>query len=328
MKILSLRILLVLSLVLGFGTAGPVWAAASTETTANVKIEQWTGQNFTFLNLPSDTQSEGYDIFTVEQSAQGLHGDRSVRIPYDKHVGKQVTVTQVVPFAAGNDQPEYMVYMTVNDTGEKLLGRSMRGQLEGLVLTSDLNNAREQFLGKTVYPKFRQLSGLYVPGATPQAVSTTLGGPVTVVDVYAGNHSQEPIWLIVSANGQKAILPIAYSFTNTPVQSWTQTSAWQDALFAEDPKISLGGSEDVWKQIQAGNIQEGMTKGQVQLSWSKPFRVEANDSVWIYGTKKLSFDGDVLHSIEGPAVTSAETPIVNPVETSTVIPTETPAESI
>ena len=235
---------------------------------------------------------------TVDQANQGFQGDLSVRIPYAEHVGKSVTVTEIVSFPAGYNQQEYMVHMTVNDTGEELIGRSIHGQLEGLVLTSDLNNARQQFLGKTVYPKFRELSGLYVPGAKSQTVSTTIGGPATVVDVYAGNQSQKPISLVVSVNGEKTILPIAYSWTNSPIQSWTQTPPWQDALFTEDPRISLGGSRDLWNQIETGNIEEGMTKGQVHLSWGKPFRVEANDSVWIYGTKKLSFEGDVLHSIK------------------------------
>jgi len=313
MKILSLRILLVLSLLLGVGTVSPVWAAASETSSANVNIEQWTGHSFTFLTLPGDAQSAGYDIFTEDQATQGFQGDRSVRIPYAQHVGKQVTVTGIVPFAVGDNQQEYMVHMTVNDTGEKLLGRSMRGQLEGLVLTADLNNARQQFLGKTVYPKVRELSGLYVPGTTSQAVATTIGSPVTVVDVYTGNQSQEPIYLVVSVNGQKAILPIAYSWTNIPIQSWTQTPGWQNSLFTEDPRISLGGSPDVWTQIETGNIAEGMTKGQVNLSWGKPFRTEANDSVWIYGTTKLSFDGELLHSIETLSDAAIEIPVmVNP----------------
>jgi len=48
--------------------------------------------------------------------------------------------------------------------------------LAGLVLTSDLNNAQQQFLGETVYPKFRKLSGLYVPGmALPQAETIEIG---------------------------------------------------------------------------------------------------------------------------------------------------------
>lgn len=322
MKIVSLRILLVLSLLLGFGTASSVGAEAASEAPqANVKIEQWVGHDFTFLSLPADKQSAGYEIFTEDQATQGFQGDSSVRIPYAQHVGKQVTVTAIVPFAAG-DKQEYMVHMTVKDTGEKLLGRSMRGQLEGLVLTADLTNARQEFVGKTVYPKFRELEGLYVPGATPQAVTTTIASPVTVVDVYPGIQTQEPIWLIVTVNGQKAILPIAYSWTNIPIQSWTQTPPWKDAFFTEDPRISFGGSQDLWNQIQTGTVDEGMTKEQVQLSWGKPFSIEANDSVWNYGTKKLSFDGDVLHSIQ----TLGEAPAVPPV-TSTVTSPVTPTES-
>lgn len=300
MKTFNLRTLLVLGLLLVFGTTGLVWAEAGSESPANVKIEQWTGHVFTFLALPADKQAAGYEIFTVTQAAQGFQGDRSVRLPYAAHVGKQVTVTEIVPFAAGANKQEYMVYMTVNATGEKLVGRSMRGQLEGLVLTADLDNARQQFVGKTVYPKFRELAGLYDPvrNPTPQSITIKIGSPVTVLDIYAGNQSQEPIWLIVSVNGEKAMLPIAYSWTNIPMQSWTRIPPWQTALFLEDPRVSLGGSDDLWTKIEAGIVEEGMTKGQVELSWGKPSRMEENHSVWLYDTKKLTFHGDILQSIE------------------------------
>ena len=82
------------------------------------------------------------------------------------------------------------------------------------------------------------------------------------------------------------------------VKSSTQTPPWQDALFTEDPRVNMVGSPELWNQIEIGNIEEGMTKNQVNLSWGKPLRVEANDSVWIYGIKKLNFDSEVLHSIE------------------------------
>jgi hypothetical protein len=300
LKQYSLRILLILSLLVGFGTAHSVWAAAASETaSANVKVEQWTGHSFTFLNLPAEEQAAGYEIYTLDKADQGFKGDRSARISYAEHVGKQVKVTDIVPFTAGSNKQEYMVHMTVNDTGEKLIGRTMRGQLEGLVLTADLNNARQQFLGKTIYLKSRELSGLYVTGQTSApAVANIIGSPATVIDVYAANRSQEPINLIVSVNGEKAVLPIAYSWTNSPISAWTQAAPWQDVLFTEDPKISLGGSYDVWSKIDGGNVAEGMTKDQVLLSWGKAISNEANDSVWIYGTKKLNFAGDVLHSIE------------------------------
>ncbi|QDR79530.1 hypothetical protein [Sporomusa termitida] len=301
MKMFSLRIFLVLSLLAGLGAVGSVGAAKapSANPAANVMVEQWVGHNFTFLALPVDKQAAGYEIFIGEEAVHGFQGDRSVRIPYAEYVGKQITVTGIVPFPAGYNQKEYIVTMTVDDTGEKLAARTMRGQLEGLVLTSDLTNARQQFLGTTVYPKFRDLSGLYWTNTTmPRSVSLPIGSPVTVVDVYAGNQSQKPIWLIVSVNGEKAILPIAYSWTNTPVEAWTEAPPWQADLFAADPKISLGGSYALWAQIENGDIEEGMTKEQVHLSWGKPMRTEKNDSVWLYGTKRLTFHGVVLASIE------------------------------
>lgn len=301
MKLLKLCSLLVLGLIISFGTTNSTLAKSSNEApSVNLTTEQWTGHTFTFLALPADKQSAGYDIFAIDQASRGFDGDQSVRIPYAQHAGKQVTVTEVVPYPAGPNQKEFIVYMKVNETGEKLVGRTMRGQLEGLVLTDDLTNARKQFLGKTIYPKLRELAGVYIPGSNeaPDSVTIPIGSPVTVVDVYAGNQSQEPIWLVVTFNGEKAVLPIAYSWTNIPVYSWTGSSPWQDVLFTEDPRLTLGWSHSLWYQIDKGNVETGMTKGQVLLSWGKPQRSEANDSIWFFGSKKLQFSGDVVSSVE------------------------------
>ncbi|HAK74850.1 MAG TPA: hypothetical protein DCP36_17245 [Sporomusaceae bacterium] len=301
MKLFNLRILLVLSFLVAFGSVGAVWAEPASETPAvNLTTEQWTGHSFTFLALPADRQAAGYEIFPVDKANKGFTGDRSVRIPYAQHAGKKVTVTEVIPYPAGPNLQEYMVYMKVDETGEKLVGRTMRGQLEGLVLTADLTNARQQFLGKTIYPKFRELAGLYTPGSEeiPKSVTTSIGGAATVVDVYAGNQSDEPIWLVVSVNGEKAILPIAYSWTNIPASSWTETAPWQEALFTEDPRPSLGWSHTLWYQIENGNVEEGMTKAQVLLSWGKPVHKIEDGAAWIYDNKKLNFNGDILQSIE------------------------------
>jgi hypothetical protein len=299
MKKMFLRLLFTVSLIL-VGAASSVWTVSAAEPSVNLTAPQWVGNGFTFLALPADKQAAGYEIFAVNQAEQGFQGDRTLRLSYANHVGKEVTVTNIVSFPAGNNQNEYMVYMTVNDTGEKLVGRTMRGQLEGLVLTADLVNARQQFLGKTVYPKYRELTGAYDPGsyAIPDSISTPIGGPAAVVDVYAGNQSQEPIWLIVTVNGEKAILPIAYSYTNVSVNTWTQSPPWQDALFIEDPRASFGWSQEVWNAIESSSVVEGMTKEQIRLSWGKANRIDGNGTTWIYGDKKLNFSGDVLQSLE------------------------------
>jgi hypothetical protein len=298
MKIFSVRFLLLLSVLVVLGTLGPNWAEASSETLpTNLTPAQWTGQNFTFLALSADQQAAGYEVFTLDQADQGFQGDRSVRIAYAEHVGKEVTITQMVTFPAGKNKSESLAYMTVNDTGEKLVSRTARGQLEGLVLTSDIVNARQQFLGKVIYPKSRELSGLDASG-TDAPVAISIGSAVTVVDVYSGNQSQQPICLIVSVNGQKAVLPIAYSWTNTSVNTWRPTAAWQDAFFTEDPRLTLGWSQTMWNNIENGNVENGMTKAQIRLSWGNPVRVDENNAVWTYGPKKLNFSGEVLQSIE------------------------------
>ena len=52
-----MRIFLVLILLLGLGTVGSVGAETSNETPPNyVKIGQWTGDRFTFLNIPREMQ--------------------------------------------------------------------------------------------------------------------------------------------------------------------------------------------------------------------------------------------------------------------------------
>jgi hypothetical protein len=298
-----MRIMLMVCVLLVLGFTGCAWAGCSPEIAGlNLSPEKWVGHDFIFLDLPADKQSEGYDIYTEEQAIRGFQGDRSVRIPYAGYAGKQVTVTDVVTYAAGYNQHEYIVYLKVNATGKKLVGRTMRGQLEGLVLEGDLTNARQQFVGKTIYVKRRMLQGEYNPriNETPVAVATRIGMAAQVIDVYRGIQSREPIWLVVLVNCQRAIIPIAYSYTNQEVNAWLQTPPWQEELFMEDPRAKIGWSEGIWDLIEAGIVQEGMTKDQVRLSWGAPQEENTDGSgktIWRYGTKVLGFTGTILTSV-------------------------------
>lgn len=311
MRYLGVPMMLIVGLLLLSVMTGSVWAEVSAEVSPevaslNLTPEQWVGHNFLILDLPADKRSEGYELFAQDQYMRGFQGDRAFFLPYAGHVGQQVTVTEVAGYTAEDERLEYVVYFTENSTGEKLVGRTIGGQLEGLVLEADLQKARQHFLGRTVYVKRRVLQGAYDPGtnkAVPLAVVTKIGDAAQVVDVYAGIQAREPIWLIVMVNGQKAILPIAYSWTNMPVFAWTQNPPWQNELFAAEPRATLGWSEAVWTQIETGVIQEGMTKEQVRLSWGPPVFPEESaacpdKAIWHYGTRVLCFTGDSLTSIE------------------------------
>jgi hypothetical protein len=289
------------------GITGSACAAVSPELPVNLTPPQWVGHNFVFLALPADQQADGYGIFATDKATQGFQGDRSVRLPYLPNIGKIVTVTDVSANTTGANSYDYVVSMTEIGTGDKFVGHTISGSIEGLALVDDIVNARQQFLGQTIYPKSRSLEAVndQPGGMNPTSVTIQLGESVTVTDVYAGIQSKEPIWLIITANGQKAVLPIAYSWTNQPVSAWKQNPPWQAVLFMADPKVSLGWSSTVWGQIESGVVQPGMTKEQIHLSWGPPNSVEqtAAGSVWYYGTKVLDFTGDTLTSmetVEGP----------------------------
>ena len=301
MKQFCMRLLLITSLII-MGFTGAAGAAVAVDPPVNLAPPQWVGHNFVFLALPSDQQAEGYGIFPASLAERGFQEDRSVRLPYLPNVGRLVTVTDVSAYTTGDGTYDYVVAMTEIGTGYKFVGRTIRGVLEGVAPVEDILKARQQFLGKTIYPKTRSLE-LVNPqpgGMNPQSMTIRIGSAVTVTDVQAGIQSREPIWLIISAGGQQALLPIAYSWTNQPVNSWQQSAPWQAALFMDDPRISLGWSTDLWAKIESGTVQEGMTKDQVHLSWGPPNRVDQGDdgAVWFYGTKVLSFTGDELTAIE------------------------------
>lgn len=309
MKQFCLRLLLTVSLLI-VGFTGSVGAAAAADSPVNLSPLQWVGHNFVFLALPSDQQSEGYGIFSASQAAQGFQGDRSVRLPYLPNVGRTVTITDVSAYTAGEGTYDYVVAMTEVGTGYQFVGRTIRGVLEGIAPVEDIVKARQQFLGKTIYPKSRSLELVnYQPGGINQkSMTIKIGSAVTVTDVQAGIQSREPIWLIVSANGQQALLPIAYSWTNQPVNSWEQSPPWQALLFMDNPRNSLGWSADLWDKIESGTVQEGMTKDQVRLSWGPPNRVDG--AVWFYGTKVLNFTGNELTSIKDVEKPVVEKPVV------------------
>lgn len=306
MKLNSLRLALMAMLLVLLGSLGTAWADNSQqESSPYLTPDKWIGQSFTFLPLPAADQSAGYEIFDVELAKQGFNGDRSVRIPYAQYVGKQVTVTDVVTYLASDNQYEYIIYLEEKEFKQKLAGRTSRGQLEGLVLTADLDKAKQQFLGKTVYVKLRTIESLYDPQTDmePISIPTKIGSAVNVVDVYAGMKSSEPIWLIVATDTQKAFIPITYSLTNVPSNFFQQNPPWQEKIMLTDFRASSGWSEELWNQIDAGIVNLGMTSEQVRFSWGDPASISQHDtdpniSIWKYGTKILNFLGDKLTSIE------------------------------
>ncbi|MDR3589880.1 MAG: hypothetical protein P4N41_09505 [Negativicutes bacterium] len=310
MKIGVLRLILAIGLMLA-GFSGSALAEEAGPPSANLPVESWVGQSFVFLALPADKQDDGYDIYAEDQAARGWQGDQAGRIPYAAHVAKQVTIIRVV--ATADPVFDYIVHMEERETGMKLAGRTIRGQLEGLAPARDRENARQQFVGRTIYTKRTTLIGVADPATNPGPLSLTvpLGTPILVTDVWDGIQSAEPVWLVVSVHGQKAVLPIAYSWTNQPANSWSAGLPWQQVLFLEDPRQQAGWSQEVWNSVVAGEVKKGMTKEQVRLSWGNPSRTDETSpggSRWFYGNTWLDFTGEVVAAVNKEELKDSVTP--------------------
>jgi len=285
------RIVLGLTFFMSVQVSGLVFSPAVTEAAAvNLTVADLPGENLTFLNIPEQYQAAGYtEIFTATDAEQWK---RTNPIDFSGHFAKEATVTQAV---FEPEQNEYLVYFTVKDTGENLAERTRNKQLQSMVLTDDLVNAKAEFVGKTIYPKVRTLEGVKHDISIPIQICS----PVTVLDATLGTNAQEPIFLLVSADGQEGILPIAYSWTNTVAKYWPDTPAWQDYFFEENPRATFDWPTDVWQNIENGRVVETMTKAQILLSWGKPNRTENNDTAWIYGDKKVTFsNASTIETIE------------------------------
>lgn len=299
----NLRILCLIALFLLFGV-NSLFAATQAAAPENLTIDQWVGQKFVFLALPNDRQSEGYEIYPEELAERGFSGDRSVNIAYKDYFAKQVTVTDVVRIT---DTPyDYVVHLREAKSGQKLIGRTFRGQLEGLALIDDREKARKKFVGKTIYALSRTLQSLEPGNDTmpEKAINISPGTPLQVIDIWDGMQSSYPIWLVVLINGHKAVLPIAYSWTNQPGYAWTTSPPWQDYISLEDPGKLTKSYAELQSFLESGTIKEGMTQYQVRLIWGPPSSIEkaiidgSEQILWTYGNQKLKFSGDRLVSIE------------------------------
>ena len=301
MKKVILGILLLLAVM-----ALPAGAA----TTDNVPVSQWVGQEFITLNLPNDRRDQGYDIYVGNFSAADLRSDsvgKLPRLPYLNHYAKRVVVTGVESVRWENEN-YFIVSMTEKDTNLQLTARTYSGQIDGLVPAADLEKTRRDFVGKTIYAKQEYL----VDHPNPATVLVPFGQPMAVTDVWVGYETYEPILLVVEYNNKKAVLPIAYSWTNQSSGNWTSADAWQKNFFVEDPRKVTGKNTEIWANIASSRVETGMSREEVRLSWGTPPLTDTarEDGVyyeiWTYGNNKLYFTGNVLTRMVVTPIAAAE----------------------
>ncbi len=257
---------------------------------ANIAITDWVGKEFLVLALPAESQSRGYDIYSVGDF--GLQN----RLPYT-YAGRRVVIESVMPIE--DEVSDFRVNMRDLKTGEGYFAHSIRGSVEGLALVEDLNKVRQVFVGKTIYARTTRLEMAHNTGFAADGSSLTVkfGQAMQVVDVWEGMVNGKPFYLVVETAGQRAALPFAYSWTNQPVNSWENTPAWSESFFVQNPATLPGWSQAVVDVIARGDVELGMTMQQVVYSWGNPQKTQENSNsqvVFTYGDKMLTFTNGSL----------------------------------
>jgi hypothetical protein len=243
-------------------------------------INSWAGKRFIFLPRPKGSESGTYEDFTR-------------KITHQKYAGR---VARVVS-ADASGASAYIEFQ-MEDDGEKLRVFTVANKesIRGLALLDDIDNARKQWAGKTLWSKMLMISIYDEESGAITMTTVKKFGPLKVVDVVPGWDEEKPVrFKLETPDGKRGFVDLNLSGTNVQKEARTQ-SRFEDHLMAEDPRQKYKWKADVWSAIEKGQVYAGMTEAQVKMSWGEPEKVTrtATGEVWTYQSGSLVFKKGVL----------------------------------
>ena len=239
-------------------------------------ILTWQDQRFIFLSSPKASSDTPY---------QDYSGKR-VRKDYAGRIAKVVSVSDF----SGRQHLD----LEMEDNGEKLRARTSpnRESLEGLLLLEDLELARKQWEGQTLWSRQMRLSTYDETTDALGSLATKRYAALKVVAVTPGWDNATPLrFMLETADGKRGFMDVNLSGTNVPPEL-RQLSRFEEQFFTEDPRIKHKWSAATWSTIESNRIVTGMTAEQVKMSWGEPQQTSrtATGEIWTYSSGKLSFN--------------------------------------
>jgi hypothetical protein len=243
-------------------------------------IVSWVGKRFIFLPKPKGAESGNYEDFNRA-------------ITHQKYAGRIARV-----LTANDSGVSAYIEFEMEDDGEKLRLFTVAGKesVSGMAFVDDIENARKQWAGKTVWSKMLMISSYDEQSGAITMTPVKKFGPLKVVDVVPGWDEEKPVrFKLETPDGKQGFVDLNLSGTNVRKEA-RQLSRFEDHLLAENPRLKYKWGPDVWSAIEKGQVYEGMTEEQVKMSWGEPEKITrtAAGEVWTYQSGALVFKKGIL----------------------------------
>lgn len=243
----------------------------------------WQDQRFVFLPCPKSLEHVTYDDFS---------GVRK-RKDYAGRIAKVVSVSDF----GGRVHLEF----ELEDNSEHVRARTLpnKESIKGLLLLEDLEKARAQWKGQTLWYKQALLSTYDEQTDKLGTLSVKKYAPVKVVEINPGWDEDKPLRFVLESKGQLGFVDVNLSGTNVQ-REVRHLSRFEDYFLTEDLKQKYKWSASVWQSIENSRVGGGMTMEQVRLSWGEPEKTArtATGEQWTYAAGMLTFKNGVVVDIK------------------------------